>query len=166
MDLCKLKFTSAIFFRPGGQSTQLAGVHSDIVLPSLSNNEEFAEGAQPGALPTQSIPPYVPPRIEDGGFTTWQPVTSEIVATLAAKSKQRVATSEEFAKVNADVAKAKKNAGVVELAEVIKAEDKGEADDDAEPDDKKPTPQLTEALRILADYVSLQQAKLASTAKP
>lgn len=165
-ELGKLKVTTAMFFRPGGQSTQLAGVHSDIVLPSLSNNEEFAEGAQPGALPTQSIPPYVPPRIEDGGFTTWQPVTPEIVAALAARSKQRVATSEEFAKVNADVAKAKKNAGVVELAEVMKTEEKAHADADDEDDDKKPTPQLTEAIRILADYVSLQQEKLASTARP
>lgn len=166
-ELGKLKVTTAMFFRPGGQSTQLAGVHSDIVLPSLSNNEELAEGAQPGALPTQTIPPYVPPRIEDGGFTTWQPVTPEIVTALAAKSKDRVGKSEEFAKVEADVAKAKKTAGVIELAEVIKAEDKGQADaDDAERDDKKPSPQLEEALQILADYVSLQQAKLASTAKP
>jgi carboxyl-terminal processing protease len=166
-DLGKLKVTTAMFFRPGGHSTQLEGVHSDIVVPSLSNNEEYAEGAQPGALPSQTIPPYLPPRTEDGGFTTWQPVTPDIVTALTAKSKERVAKSEEFAKVNEDIAKVKKSAGVVELGEVMKAEDKGKADDDlAEADDKKPTPQLQEAVRILADYVNLQQEKLASTVKP
>jgi carboxyl-terminal processing protease len=52
-----LKLTVQQFFRPGGDSTQLRGVRSDVVLPSLTEAIAEGEGALPNALPFAHIAP-------------------------------------------------------------------------------------------------------------
>ena len=47
--------TTALFFRPGGQSTQSLGVPSDILVRSPFDNDEYGERHQPYALPTVTI---------------------------------------------------------------------------------------------------------------
>ncbi len=51
-----LKLTIQKFYRVAGGSTQLQGVASDIVLPSLSDLPEFGEGALKNALPYDQVP--------------------------------------------------------------------------------------------------------------
>jgi carboxyl-terminal processing protease len=51
-----LKLTIQKFYRVAGGSTQLNGVASDIVLPSLSDLPEFGEGALKNALPFDTVP--------------------------------------------------------------------------------------------------------------
>ena len=53
------KITTALFFRPGGRSTQNDGVGSHVVVPSPFNLEIFGERTQPHALPSQSIAPFL-----------------------------------------------------------------------------------------------------------
>jgi carboxyl-terminal processing protease len=53
-----MRVTTALFFRPGGNSTQNSGVEADIVLPSLFDAESFGEKSQPYSLPSQRIDPF------------------------------------------------------------------------------------------------------------
>src|SRR6266581_1035370 len=51
-----LKLTIQKFYRVAGGSTQLHGVASDVVLPSLTDLPEFGEGALKNALPYDEVP--------------------------------------------------------------------------------------------------------------
>jgi carboxyl-terminal processing protease len=159
-----LKITTALFFRPGGESTQKSGVRSDIVLPSLSNTEDFGEAAQPYALPGQAIPGFL--NGSDGGEpSVWQPVTSDLVTRLQTKSQARVAQSKDFQDVEKQLADAKKNQGVVHLDEILKKQEENgtkgkDPDDVAREEAKKPSAQLKEALQILTDYVGAERQRL------
>lgn len=51
-----VRITGQKFFLPDGNSTQLRGVASDIVLASASRGDEPAERTMPGALPWSSVP--------------------------------------------------------------------------------------------------------------
>lgn len=162
--LGKMKVTTALFFRPGGASTQLAGVKADVSMPSYSNVDDLGEGALPFALPTQHIAPFLQQDVAEG-FTPWQPVTGALVSELQQRAKKRIDGSEKFGEIREKVAKAKAQNGRVELAEVMKAKEKGEAEDenDERGPNRKPSPQQLEALQILADQVELQRASLATT---
>ena len=52
-----IKFTIQKFYRIAGGSTQLRGVESDIVLPSMSDQDEIGEAALKDPLPYDTIPP-------------------------------------------------------------------------------------------------------------
>ncbi len=161
-DLGKLKVTTALFFRPGGASTQLSGVKADVALPSYSNTEDLGEKALPGALPSQNVPPFVP--AAEAPLSPWQPVTPGVVAQLQQKAAERVAASPAFAEIREKLEENRKNAGMIVLADVMKTKDKGDEDPDdatARGPNRKPTPQALEATQILADYVVLQRQQLA-----
>ena len=172
-----LKVTTALFFRPGGKSTQHAGVGSDVVLPSIFATEDFGEAHQTYSLPSQTIPPFIEdgdrPKIDQSDPSTrWRPVTPDVLAELTRRSHSRVSESTEFAEVRERIAKAQERNGVVHLSELMKEQDEenaknAEKDDDgnsgesdaetnaSEDEDEKPSPQQLEALHILADLVGL-----------
>lgn len=52
-----LKVTIRKFYRPSGASTQLRGVASDIVIPSMTDVSQISEAAQKNPLPWDVIPP-------------------------------------------------------------------------------------------------------------
>ncbi|ALJ56870.1 Tail-specific protease precursor [Candidatus Xiphinematobacter sp. Idaho Grape] len=56
-DAGSLKLTIQKFYRIKGGSTQLKGVESDIVLPSLLDHPKIGETALPNALPYDEVPP-------------------------------------------------------------------------------------------------------------
>lgn len=56
-DAGSLKLTVQKFYRVKGGSTQLKGVESDIVLPSLTDSPEIGEGALPGPLQYDEVDP-------------------------------------------------------------------------------------------------------------
>jgi carboxyl-terminal processing protease len=162
-----LKVTTALFFRPGGRSTQNDGVASDVVVPSPFNIDEYGERYQPYALPGQAIPPFVEekavPKQGQQVSTPWKPVTDDIVAELNRRSAERVASDEKFTELEEKLAKARAQNGVMRLGDMMAEqaeEQKDKGDDSVEAqagdDDLELTPQQQEALRILVDLVELQ----------
>ena len=95
-----LKVTIRKFYRPSGSSTQLKGVASDIVLPSIENlREDIGETALEGPLPWDTIPSS-----EYDHMNRVAPVIDE----LRHRSELRVAAEKDFAYVREDMANYKK----------------------------------------------------------
>ncbi len=161
-----LKITTALFFRPGGRSTQHSGVDSDVVLPSALSSDDYGEKSQRYSLPPQETTPFLG---NDANATAaalhWNPVQSDLVALLAERSRSRVASSEEFEEIREKLAEAEKSQGVVRVDELMKRREEEEVDADevqdpaAEEKEEPPTPQLEEAIRILSDLVALSQQR-------
>ncbi len=84
-----LKITQATFYSPNGQSTQKKGVESDIIIPSLTENEVETEAEKDFAIDWSEIPP-VP------GFKKLQTNTSTEVARLREKSIERISKNQAF----------------------------------------------------------------------
>ena len=132
-----LKVTTALFFRPGGNSTQHSGVDSDIVLPSPFSTEDFGESNQTYALETEVISPFL-----DGAAnlmevgtktsTAYDPVSPAVVAELMKLSQERVSKNEDFAEIERKLNEAKERGGVIRLAEIIEENEKAEAEEAAE----------------------------------
>jgi carboxyl-terminal processing protease len=83
-----LKLTIQKFYRVAGGSTQLHGVTSDIVLPSLSDLPEFGEGALKNALPYDEVP--------KARYTKWSDTHSLFIDQLRRRSEERVKGDPEF----------------------------------------------------------------------
>src|SRR5712691_1035602 len=90
-----LKLTIQKFYRVAGGSTQLHGVASDIVLPTLSDLPEFAEGALKNALPYDEVPA--------AKFTKWSDTHSLFIDELKMRSAARGAADPEFHYVMEDM---------------------------------------------------------------
>ncbi len=183
-----LKITTALFFRPGGMSTQHAGVEADVVLPSALASDDYGEKTQRYSLPPQKTSPF----LGDSANTTkvaehWDPVHRDLIVLLSERSGSRVSSSEAFDEVREQIAEAEERNGVVVVAELMdrrkkEAIEAGEASEeepeesDAAPapegdettageaseDEEESTPQLDEALAVLTDLVTLSQQRAAS----
>src|SRR6184192_3165263 len=90
-----LKLTIQKFYRVAGGSTQLHGVASDIVLPTLSDLPEFGEGALKNCLPYDEVP--------KAKFTKWSDTHSLFLDQLKRRSAERVQNNGEFHYVMEDV---------------------------------------------------------------
>src|SRR6266576_366243 len=90
-----LKLTIQKFYRVAGGSTQLHGVASDLVLPSLSDLPEFGEGALKNALPYDEVP--------KARYTKWSGTHSLFVDQLKRRSEERVKNDPEFHYVMEDI---------------------------------------------------------------
>jgi carboxyl-terminal processing protease len=153
-----VKVTTALFFRPGGHSTQHSGVDADVVLPSLLSSDDYGEKTQRYSLPPQQTSPFLGDSANSNDLTShWEPVGSEVMMILAQRSAGRIAENDEFAEIRERLAEQAKSGGVVELAEILKRREEDGDDADAEDtrDADEPTPQLQEALRVLTDLVAL-----------
>jgi len=90
-----LKLTIQKFYRVAGGSTQLHGVASDIVLPSLSDLPEFGEGALKNCLPYDEVP--------KAKYTKWSDTHSLFVDQLKVRSEGRIKNDPEFHYVMEDI---------------------------------------------------------------
>src|SRR5213594_1253239 len=90
-----LKLTIQKFYRVAGGSTQLHGVASDIILPSLSDLPEFGEGALKNALPYDEV--------SKAKYTKWSDTHSLFVDQLRRRSEGRVKDDPEFHYVTEDI---------------------------------------------------------------
>ncbi|PYK84388.1 MAG: tail-specific protease, partial [Verrucomicrobia bacterium] len=84
----ELKLTIQKFYRVAGGSTQLHGVASDIVLPTLTDLPEFGEGALKNCLPYDEVP--------KARFTKWSDGHPLFVEELKRRSADRVQHDTEF----------------------------------------------------------------------
>ena len=84
-----LKLTIQKFYRVAGGSTQLHGVASDIVLPSLSDLPEYGEGALKNCLAYDEVP--------RARFTKWSDGNHQLfIDELKRRSETRVEANPEF----------------------------------------------------------------------
>jgi carboxyl-terminal processing protease len=90
-----LKLTIQKFYRVAGGSTQLHGVTSDVVLPSLSDLPEFGEGALKNALPYDEV--------AKARYTKWSDSHSLFIDQLRRRSEERVKNDPEFHYVMEDM---------------------------------------------------------------
>src|SRR5437899_3225485 len=90
-----LKLTIQKFYRVAGCSTQLHGVASDIVLPSLTDLPEFAEGALKNCLPYDEVP--------RAKYTKWSEPVSLYLDELKRRSSERTQNDPEFHYVREDM---------------------------------------------------------------
>jgi carboxyl-terminal processing protease len=91
----ELKLTIQKFYRVAGGSTQLHGVASDIVLPTLTDLPEFGEGALKNALPYDEVP--------KARFSKWSDGHPLFVEELKRRSLERVQHDQEFHYVMEDM---------------------------------------------------------------
>src|SRR5246127_1508730 len=92
-----LKLTIQKFYRVAGGSTQLHGVASDIVLPSLCGLLEFGEGALKNALPYDEV--------AKAKYTKWSDSHSLFIEQLRRRSEERVKNDPEFHYVTEDMSR-------------------------------------------------------------
>src|SRR3989454_9905387 len=91
----ELKLTIQKFYRVAGGSTQLHGVASDIVLPTLTDLPEFGEGALKNCLPYDEVP--------KARYTKWSDGHPLFVEELKRRSAERVQHDTEFHYVMEDM---------------------------------------------------------------
>ncbi|MDQ6861048.1 MAG: carboxy terminal-processing peptidase [Verrucomicrobiota bacterium] len=90
-----LKLTIQKFYRVAGGSTQLNGVASDIVIPSLTDLPEYGEGSLKNALPYDEVP--------KARYTLWQDPPGAYLEELRRRSQARVKDDPEFHYVMEDM---------------------------------------------------------------
>jgi carboxyl-terminal processing protease len=129
-----LKVTTALFFRPGGKSTQNAGVASDVVVPSIFGTADFGEAHQTYSLPSQSIASFLdqdslPKGDSSNDDAPWKPITPELIKELSLRSEKRVAADEDLQKVLERLTKSEERNGVIQIAELMKEKEEAEAEE-------------------------------------
>lgn len=155
-----LKITMQQFYRPNGDSTQLRGVLSDLVLPSISDKMDISESDLDYPVEFDRIP--------KARYQNLALVTPEISQQLAARSAQRVEQSEDFAsrkrKINTYVEqKALKRISLNEEKFLARRRELSAEKEDEEAIEKQMNPDkgiekdfyLEEVLKIARDYCNL-----------
>lgn len=94
-----IKVTTQKFYRVGGASTQLKGVESDIVLPTVTAGLRLGEGEQDYAMPYDEIP-------RAGGYVKSSRI-ARILPELMARSNARVAQDKDMQYTREDIARAR-----------------------------------------------------------
>jgi len=165
-----LKLTIQQFYLPGGSSTQLHGVASDITLPALTDYLPVGESDLDFPFKWNQVPAA---RFSKTGW-----VNGPLVKLLKQRSQQRLSTSEEFQKDEKNIEryrelKAEKTVTLNEEKFLAQREEL-----DSEKEEKEQYEQLTgsddelierdyymnEALAITVDYIrSLQDSHLVQT---
>jgi len=159
------KITISKFYRPSGASTQLNGVNSDIILPSLLNEIEIGEKFYDFALEWDQIK-----KVPHQNFNLVKPHVDK----LKKISTARIKADSGFKKILAEIAewqKNKKDKSRVSLNEAkLDKKDKEESDDaddktaDSKDDmDISDDPHMQEAIKIATDYARLISKKALGT---
>jgi len=180
-----LKITTAMFYRPGGKSTQHGGVEADVVIPSMLSGDDYGEKYQPFSIEGNEIQAFRSSyAIANPRSNAWTVVSKEMVEKLASESKRRIEASSEFADVYKKLAEIRENAGVVRPADIVErreeqreksaasqpSDEPAEEASGADADDREPekveeiSPQLAEATNVLVDLIAANQSSQ-STAK-
>jgi carboxyl-terminal processing protease len=117
-DLGGMTITTAMYFLPGGKSTQKVGVDADIQLPIFFSLEDVSETSLEYPLPSQSIAPFL--RLHGSDTRLWKSVDQPLIKKLAAISRARVAKDAKFAKIIANNKEAAGKKGFIRLADLRK----------------------------------------------
>jgi carboxyl-terminal processing protease len=160
-----LKITTALFYRPGGMSTQHSGVEADVVLPSSLSSDEYGEKTQRYSLPKQTTRPFLGTSINyEAPSKHWDPLTQEVLTLLATRSQGRIDADPEFVEIREKLAEADANE-TIRIEELLKEREEAkekQAEESSEnegekSEDRENSPQLKEAIRVLTDLVVIQR---------
>jgi len=158
-----MKVTMALYFLPGGKSTQKVGVEADVRLPLWFILEDVGETALDYPLPAQEITPFL--GVPGNGAPLWKPVEQPLIAQLAARSKARVAKDEKFAEIIKKNKEAAGKKGVIRLTDLrkeMKKEGRGQQKETPTELKKKAkdqyVPFVNESVNVLLDMVTLGAA--------
>jgi carboxyl-terminal processing protease len=109
-DLGALKVTIQKFYRVNGGSTQYRGVIPDVVLPSMLDYLESGEQYMDNSLPWDQV--------EDVGRTAWKGPRFDVDLTKE-RSREYVAGSKKFKKIEEESLKAKERSRETEVADFL-----------------------------------------------
>ncbi len=121
-DLGAMTITSALYFLPGGKSTQKIGVEADVQLPIWFVLESIGETTLDYSLPAEMIKPFL--EVRKGAAPLWKPVEKAEIAQLAAQSRIRVAKNEKFKDIIRDNKEAVARRGVIRFTDLRKEMEK------------------------------------------
>jgi carboxyl-terminal processing protease len=128
-----IKVTTAVFFRPGGKSTQKDGVHADVVIPTVLSAQDTGEISQPYALPGETIQPFLSSHANAlSPRDRWSFVPVRTIAELARRSQERVGANQEFTELDERIQKIRDSDGIMKLAEIQKERQEAKAKLEAE----------------------------------
>jgi carboxyl-terminal processing protease len=163
-DLGGIKVTTALYFLPGGKSTQKTGVEADVRLPIWFILEDVGETALDYPLPAQVISPFL--SVQGNAAPLWKPVERPILTELAARSKARVAKDAKFSEIIKNNKEAAEKKGVIRLADLRKEMEKEGSNKKKEtPSELKQkardqyAPFVSESVNVLLDMVTLNSAQ-------
>ena len=159
-----MKVTTGMFYTPGGSSTQITGVASDIVLPSILSIDKIGEKSLDNPLPPQRISAFykLKQALSKKEKERWTPVSKKELLFLSQKSQQRVKKNPDFQKVLKEleeIQEREKKQGVIMLSEIIKQKNTEDAKEEekgksiSERINDRQRPYIQEAVEILADFV-------------
>ena len=165
LDLGGIKVTTGMFFLPGGVSTQLVGVASDIVLPTIFNSEDLGERTLDYPLGPQKIDPFLSAEANPtNAALKWKIVDNSLIQKLNEKSQARVVKDPKFLEIRKNLEEARKNEGVIKLADIRKKskveskKTKNKSKKTSKEEDKEKemdAPLVQEGINIITDFVSL-----------
>jgi carboxyl-terminal processing protease len=155
-----IKITMQQFYRPSGDSTQLEGVKSDVVLPSITTHLPVGEGDLDHAVPFD--------RVARATYQAAERVGDAVIEWLRGRSADRVAGNPDFTKLATDIDRyqKRKDAKTISLLEeeFTRQWNEGKAADDEEKkleelegQQKRPVVRrdywFDEAMNVAVDYL-------------
>lgn len=159
-ELGGMKVTTALYFLPGGKSTQKTGVAADVKLPGFFATEDLGEAELDYPLPAQSIAPFLNSR--DKISPHWKPVDQRLISELVSKSQARVAKNAKFAEIIKNNKEAAEKKGIIQLADFRKMIEKegGNKENETLLEQKQKildqyAPFVNESVNILLDMITL-----------
>lgn len=160
-----MKVTTALYFLPGGKSTQKVGVEADVRLPFWFILEDVGETSLDYPLPAQEITPFL--TLSGRYERRWKQIDAPFIARLAIRCAARVARDERFTEIIKQNKEARAKDGIVRLADLRQeAKTRVKENDKAKP----PTaggskkirdqyePFISESVNVLLDMVTLAPA--------
>ncbi|HUN55442.1 MAG TPA: S41 family peptidase [Smithella sp.] len=160
-DLGGMKITTALYFLPGGKSTQKIGVEADVQLPIWFILEDVGETALDYPLPAQGIAPFL--GVPGGTAPLWIAVDQPLIMKLKERSMARVAKDPKFAEIIKNNKEAAGKKGVIRLADLRKEMEKenGGRKIETSAEIKKKArdqyaPFINESVNVLLDEVMLE----------
>jgi carboxyl-terminal processing protease len=171
-DLGMMKLTTQLFFLPAGESTQYAGVQSDISLPTYSDLDEQGEKNMDYALPHTETERFISMQTaqSQNPEQNWNPINEGLVRYLKEKSLKRVENSGEFKDIQKDLNEFKKNKSWLRVANILKdanrdKQKRKERKEEAATAKGRQAlwikdPHMQESIHILEDWLSVSAAPL------
>ena len=162
-DLGGMKITTALYFLPGGKSTQKIGVEADIRLPNWFIFEDIGETILDYSLPAQRITPFL--GMPKNNAPLWKPVDQPMLTELAARSGNRIAKDAKFTEIIRNNKEAAGKKGVIRLSDLRKEMEKenGSKKKETLAELKQKSrdqyaPFVNESINVLIDMVTLGSA--------
>lgn len=155
-----MKVTTALYFLPGGKSTQKVGVEADVRLPFWFVLEDVGEMSLDYPLPAQEIAPFLD--LFGNSSSIWKPLEPAMLAELASRSLTRVSKDPQFIELIKSNAEALDKKGVIRLSDLRKEAKKqgNKKGKETTADLKKKArdqyaPFINESVNVLLDVIAL-----------